>query len=272
MDVQVGSIEPVQQLQVLFLAPAGDFRRGTQVDNGVPFRVEQGPLGGCRQVAVGPVDGTAEDPGAGVGQDHEGRQVLILGSQAEDGPGPHRGAARYGDARVHEEGGRGMGFRTGVHGPHHRNVVGAGPQFGEHVGHLHSRLPVPLELEGAAHVNPLFQAPVLAEDGFAVELVQLGLGIEGVHLAGSSLHEHEDAGLGLGREVGLLGEQGVFGPGRGGQPAVAEEERGEGQASQSLAEPVDKISPAHLAEPWIELLDLVAEFKLSLAHDDCNSL
>ena len=272
MDVQVGSIELVQQLQILFLAPGRDFRRRTQVDDGVSFRVEQRSLGGCRQVAVGPVDGTAEDPGPGVGQDHEGRQVLILGSQAEDGPGAHRGTARYGDARVHEKGGRGMGLRTGVHGPHYRNVIGAGPKFGEHVGHLDSRLPVPLELEGAAHVHPLFQASVLAEDGLAVELVQLGLGIEGVHLAGSSLHEHEDAGLGLGCEVGLLGEQGIFGPGRGSQPAVAVEERGEGQASQSLAEPVDKISPAHLAEPWIEPLDLVAEFKLSLAHDDGYSL
>ena len=78
--------------------------------------------------------------------------------------------------------------------------------------------------------------------------------------------------LALGREMGLLGEQRVFGPGSGSQPAVAEEERGEGQASQSLAEPVDEISPAHLAEPWIEPLDLVAEFKLSLAHDDRYSL
>ena len=272
MDVQVGRIELVQQLQVLFLAPGGDAHRRTQVDNGVPFRVEQRSLGGCRQVAVGPVDGAAEDSGPGVGQDHEGRQVLILGSQSEDGPGPHRGTPRDGDARVHEEGGGGMGFRAGVHGPHHRNVVGAGPKLGEHVGHLHSRLPVPFELEGAAHVHPLFQAPVLAEDGFPVQLVQLGLGIEGVHLAGSSLHEHEDAGLGLGREVGFLGEQRVLGPGGGTQTAVAEEERGEGQTSQPLAEPVDEISTADLTEPWVELLDLVTEFELSLAHDDCYSL
>ena len=110
----------------------------------------------------------------------------------------------------------------GMQRPDHRDVVHAGGKVGEDIRNLHAALPVPGEFEGGAHVDPLLHAAVNPGDRCPVVLVQSGLGIEGVHLAGRAFHEEEDAGLGLALEMGGLGQEGILEPAAGGAKRVLE--------------------------------------------------
>ena len=248
VGLQVGSVQPIEQRDVGLLLLPGDSLRRLEIEDRRPHRVQQGAVGGGRQISVGVVDRPAGDSSPLVGQDHEGRQVLALAAEPVNDPGTDRGTAGNGDARVHHEAGPGMGLRVGVERSDHGDVVHAGGQVGEDLRNFHAALPVPCELEGAAHVNPLFQAAVDAGDRGPVILGQRRFGVEGVHLAGSPLHEEKDAGLGLGGEVGLLGSQRVRSSIGRLKPAVPAEQRRERQASHASAESVQEVPAPHLSQ------------------------
>ena len=193
---QVGPVEVVQQLNIGFLTSGGGARRGLQIHDGNTFRLEGGSLVDGRQVSIGPVLGPAKAPGAADGKHHEGRQILVLGSQPVDRPGTQRRTAGQRCPCIHQEGGQGVGVGVGVNRPHHRHVVHAGGQMGKHVRNFGAAPAELVEAEGASHVEQLPSGGTqlsAVEGRGAVVLVQQRLGIESVHLAGTARHEQENA-------------------------------------------------------------------------------
>ena len=71
----------------------------------------------------------------------------------------------------------------------------------------------------------------------AVPLLELGLGVEEIDLAGAALHEHEDDVLGLGREVRLARRQRILLDGGGAAIALQHlRERDGADAAGAIAE------------------------------------
>jgi hypothetical protein len=70
-----------------------------------------------------------------------------------------------------------------------------------------------------------------------VPLLELGLGVEEIELAGAALHEHEDDVLGLGREVRFARRQRVLLDGSGAAIAFQHLRQGDGaDAAGAIAE------------------------------------
>ena len=132
-----------------------------------------------------------------------------------------------------------------MQGTHHGDVIHAAGKVRKNFRDFHPALPVPGKLEGAAHVHPLLQASINAGDGSAVVLGQNRLGVEGVHLAGSAGHEEEDAGLGLGSEMGSLGSQRVPRRDPLGQQAVPGQHVGQGGPSDPSAHTEQEVPAPH---------------------------
>ena len=140
-------------------------------------------------------------------------------------------------------------------------------RWGKDFRYLHAALPVFGEFEGAAHVDPFFHAAVNPGDRRPVVLVQSGLGIEGVHLAGRALHEEEDAGFGLALEMGGLGYQGILEPAAGSAKGVLEEQRGKGQASEAAAKTEEEIPAPQPTQARIRIgFHLPAEVEFRFWH------
>jgi len=101
-----------------------------------------------------------------------------------------------------------------LHGANHAKVVGMLRDVREKIREFHAALAMLAKLARASeHGSSRLdegQFQVLGQRGwkrFAMPLIQLGLGIEQVHLAGRALHKQEDHVLRLWREVGLLRRQ-----------------------------------------------------------------
>ena len=273
MGLQQLPVEPVEQADAGLLPLRGHSFRGFQVHDRYPLGAQQGSLAHGRKVAVGVVDGSSLDPPPLVRQDHEGRQVLVLGAQAVDRPGPQGRTARNGKAGVHQEAAHRVAAGVGVERPDHGHVVDAGGQMGKDLGNFDAGLAVPGELEGTPDVDSLFQAAVNAGHRGAVVAVQGRLGVEGVHLAGRAEHEEKDAGLGLARQVGWLGGQRIAGGPGSGQQAVLVEHGGERHRSQPLAEAIDELPPPqtrvvcgrHRLHVAAELHPVLSQEQLALA-------
>ena len=111
--------------------------------------------------------------------------------------------------------------RVGDHGADEGQLVHLPGQMRQDFRQPDARLPVPGELEGAAHQGPgLFRVlhvgdGHLVQVGLSVMLVQQGLGVEQVHLAGPAVHEEVNDGLGLGLEMGTAGLEVVHPSGGG---------------------------------------------------------
>ena len=148
-----------------------------------------------------------------------------------------------------------MGGRIGIHGANDAQVVGPFGRVGEEAADLQAAPAVLAEGKGALH--QVADGPVVGTDlqgalvGSPVKTGQSRLGIEGVHLAGSSVHEEKHGMLGLGREMRRLGGQQGTGPwevvrsGRGpGEEAVATQKVGEGQACEAAPHLPQELPPA----------------------------
>ena len=79
-------VEPVEQADAGLLSLGCHPLRGCKIHNRDALGAQQGPLAHGRQVAVGVVDGSSLDAAPLIRQDHEGRQVLVLGAQSVDRP------------------------------------------------------------------------------------------------------------------------------------------------------------------------------------------
>ena len=157
-----------------------------------------------------------------VGHHHVGRQVVGLAPQAIEHPGPHAGLSHQQGPRVDDGDGGTVDEGLVVAGADDREVVGEFRELRKQVGDFQSGLAVLLENTPRPHqlgfirldlgqTDALFQ--VTGRKILAVIFLQLGLGIEGFKLAGTTLQKDEDDALGLGREVGRLDAQGIVGRG-----------------------------------------------------------
>ena len=163
-------------------------------------------LGG--QEPAGPVEGPAGGvrDAAGVGQDDEAGEVLVLGPQAVRQPGAHRREAHLAEpgVRLEDAGDVVGGLRD--HRVDHRQLVGDLGQVREQVGDPQAALAAALE-----GVVRLVEPPHLAEERvglaealghvLAVVLLQLGLVVERVDLAQAAAEEDVDDVPGLRLEV-----------------------------------------------------------------------
>ena len=116
----------------------------------------------------------------------------------------------------------------------------------EKLGDLDAALPPFAEPEGTADIEELgvFGLVRSAAGDRSVVPGEIRFGVEGVHVAGPPAHEQEDAGLGLGRQVGGLGGQWAGRRFRG-QQSFSLHQVGQGQAPQTGSTLQEKVPASH---------------------------
>ena len=165
----------------------------------------------CRgKKSGGPVPGAVLGQAKGIIQDHVGGQVLVLRSQAVDGPRSQRGISHEQSSTMD------LVERVVVvrmirpHRIDQADVVGHLRKMGQRVRHPHAGLPMPLKLVlpphdhtdvGGVAVPDLFD---ITGKRLAVILPQERLRIEEIHLARATVHEELDHRLRPGREMTVL--------------------------------------------------------------------
>ena len=143
-------------------------------------------------------------------QRHKRRQVLVLGSQPVHDPRSERGQALDQAARLVLEDRRFVIRMRRVHRPYHGQLVSHGSQVGHQFRDLQARFALLTEPPRAAEQFPglLGSGQVgchLVEIPLAVQLIELRLRVQQVHLAGATLHEQLDDSLGPGTTRRFLG-------------------------------------------------------------------
>ena len=162
---------------------------------------------GGRQEAVGEVLQAAGRNISGV-QQHISGQVLVFAAQGVGDPGTQAGMPPHVSAGVEQDVAPGMQWKPGDHGADHGQIVDAGGNMGEQLADGHPGLSVAFEAPGAPLPGSL---PVSRK--LAVQLVQLGLGVECIHVRDPARHEAEDDVLHPGGKM-------RHGRGSGNQPGV----------------------------------------------------
>ena len=151
-------------------------------------------------------------------EDDKAGQILIETAEAVGGPGSHTGPTEEGMPGVDSVDRVGMIGREGRHRPDDAKIVRAACEVGEEVADGDSAFAVSLEFPGTGH-----EVALGVEDGrvrlelrlLPVLLVQPGLGIKGVDLGDTAVHEEEDHALGFGRMMDGLGFDASARSGRG---------------------------------------------------------
>ena len=148
------------------------------------------------------------------GHGDEAGEVLTLASQPVDDPGPEcRVTQAHGTAEEQIDGGP-VNEGIVIAGADDRQVIGASAKVLEEIRDLDARLPVSREPPRGGHqlrfmgldeLETQILGPEAGRQELPVEAVQFRLGIEGVDMRGSPLHEHEDDVPGLPREMGGFG-------------------------------------------------------------------
>ena len=94
-----------------------------------------------------------------------------------------------------------MNGRFSGHGVKKGNIVHTGTDVREQVGNHFSAfsigLEIPLGADNSAFVSLSSSAKGLHVNGLAIEGIKLGLVVEGIHVAGSPVHEQKDHRLRL---------------------------------------------------------------------------
>ena len=116
------------------------------------------------------------------------------------------------------------------------DFVGLGGDAGEQFGDFHTGPAVALELPGTAPHGRLGEIDAvglealghLRRDGLAAVFGELGLGIEGVHVADAAVHEQVDDGFGARRKMRRFGGQRIV-------RAGGFEHSGQGQSAESAS-------------------------------------
>src|SRR5512145_1820237 len=107
-----------------------------------------GPLINPGQETSAPVLRAAQRSAHAVEQHNEGRQILILASQAIDGPSAYTGPAGLNESGHHLQDGRRVVVAQCMHRSHYRNVVDAIGRVRKELRDFDARLTVLLEREG----------------------------------------------------------------------------------------------------------------------------
>ena len=165
------------------------------------------------------------------GDDHERRQTRIVRTQSITHPRPDARPLERGRTGVDADGRPEVVAVDVFHRANDADVVHHTPDVGEQIAHLGAGLAVPPKRPVGSLVKPV------ALTGFLVViLVEVRLWIEGVHVAHTASHEHENNPLGLGFEMRPPGREGIF-PGR----HQVRDQAGQDQASPDQR--LDGLSP-----------------------------
>jgi hypothetical protein len=201
MPLKILLVEPGEQIEVLPLHLGCHAWRRSEVENRRARGPQRCPLIVGRQIAVGPVGGPTLRIGR-LGQDHEGREILVLAAQSIGHPRTDGGVAAKAVAGVHVVAGGRVIDRFGLHSLIDAQLVGDARQMLPVLAHLQARVPVAGELVrrfdvvafAAGHRGGELVAPL---KDLQMQLVELLLVIERVEMAGAPLHEQADAGPGF---------------------------------------------------------------------------
>ena len=235
----------------------GALVRRDQVLDGSPLRLHRQRLVGRREEAVGEVLQSARGDrrGFGVEQDVAG-QIPVLASQRVGDPGTQAGVPPDVAAGVEQDVAARVQREVGDHGANDRQIVHAGGDVGKELADRDSRPAVFPEGPGTTLVG----ADAVA-GGLAVQLIELGFGIERVHVGDAARHEAEDDVLDLGFVMGgrRRDQAGV---------GVLGHEGGQGGQSEPVGAQRQHLSPR---ERSAEATGTNASFLVSLGHDVTSS-
>ena len=207
---RVPHLQPIQHAPLQVVAAARGVR---QVEDRRSVAAQHRALVDGGHVARAPVLGAADGAARGIEHHHEARQVLVHRAKPVVHPASERRRAAEQLAAVHHEHRAAVDGAVRVHALHERDVVHARGQVREQVAHPRAALAVLAEVPLGAHHAALVAVAAAALglhlDGLPVVLVELGLVVEGVHVARAAVHEQEDHALGLARELRRLRHQRV---------------------------------------------------------------
>lgn len=176
-------------------------------------------------------------------------------------------------AGVHHQHCGAVDRRVGRHGVNEGDVVHVPGKVRKKGGDCFAALSVLLEGPFGADDAALFFVAAASEgfyvNGFAVQRVQFGFVVEGVHVAGASVHEKEDDVFGFAGEMRLFWLQRAFPRGFavGGKKLAAEEavffqQSGQCQRGESSSDGVEKVSPRASAKSILRFYS--SHFRFSL--------
>ncbi len=150
----VHAVEQGQGVRVVVLADAGAFRRKEVVNGVFGPRPDHRALAGSGEETAAPVGRAVGGEAAGVGQHHEGGQVVGQTAEAVADPRTHAGEARQDEAGGLHERGRAVDVGLGDHRVQEGHVVHAFGQVRQQAAHplaaLAVSLPVPRRLHAGA--------------------------------------------------------------------------------------------------------------------------
>ena len=203
------SIECADQVPFQLHDGLGLLVLAVQIENGLAGGTKTGALVDGRQKpglpVLHPVD---RQPGRIVEHD-VGRQILILAAETISDPRPEARQTRSHPAAVGDEQ-RGFMSQVGrVHRPNETDPIHLGGEVRQQLRHVHSAFTVLGKPKRTPHQCPgrpgiLDLTGNLVEIRLAVISSQFLLGIEQVHLAGTTVHEQVDHRLGLRLKMRLL--------------------------------------------------------------------
>ena len=244
-----------------------------QIENGSASGAEDCALVARGHVAARPVFGTADGASGLVEHDDVAGQILVHGAKSVVDPRTKRGSSAEEVAGVHHQHCGAVDGRVGRHGVNEGDVVHVLGKVGKKSGDCFAALSVLLEVPFRADDAALLFVAAAPEGfdvhGFAVQRVQFGFVVEGVHVTGSSVHEEEDDVFGFAGEMRLFWLQRAFPRGFavGGNELAAEEavffeQSGQCQRGESASDGVEKVSPRASAKSILRFYSFHFRFSL----------
>ena len=207
--LQMRLIDLPEKFQLFLLAPIAHVRVVEILDHLVDLLdrcVEVGSLESTGQKRRAPVFRALDRHAAGAERD-VGGEVFIFATQSVGDPGAHGRTRQAAITAVHQHQRWFMIRHIRVHGADHAQVIGMARGLFEQLADLQSALTVALEGKGRAQCGTggALGFQTLERDRLAVLLLQGGLGIKGVHLRGTAIHEQMHHAFRLRREVRCAG-------------------------------------------------------------------
>ena len=214
---QVAVVEPLQRVQLATLADAIHAPGGAKIQDGRTAWPQQSPLVRRRQIAVAPHGRAVDRRPARVLDNHVARHVAVAAAQAVAHPRANRRAAGKLAPGGDMQRGWPVILVVRLDAVNKRKVIHVPGQVRETVRQPAAALPVLGELKRTANRHMRERQAALqfagnirdAGERLAVEFAQPWFVLERVHLAHPTLHEKENAALGLTRKMGAAGGEGA---------------------------------------------------------------
>ncbi len=197
-------IEAGEQIELPSLGRRADVRMRDVLDQlrqVLMLRIDERPLKRSRQKARLPVFGVLDRKAAGAHRDEAG-EVLVLGPQAVQDPGPDARPGLHRVAAVHQHQRRLVIGHLGVHRADDGDVVDVLSRAGENLAHLDPAFAVLLKLERRGERRPgLPLGPQRFGERLSGMFSQSRLRIERIDVRRAAVTEEVDYSLGLAGKV-----------------------------------------------------------------------